>query len=184
MRLFVALDVPEAVRTAIESLIGELKTLDDSWKWVRAANLHVTLKFLGELAPDNLAKIVEALRTAPTAGPVALKFHGLGFFPNERRPRVLWAGMDAPQNLIGLAAAVEAALVNVGYPREERGFAPHLTLARSKQGTISPKLRDTIAKYSTEEFGTMDASTFHLIESRIKSSGPEYTTLESFPLTR
>ena len=110
MRLFVALDIAEAVRAAIESLIGELKPLDDSWKWVRAANLHVTLKFLGEVAPDNLAKIVEALRTAPTHGPVALKFHGLGFFPNERRPRVLWVGMDAPQSLMGLAAAVNAFL--------------------------------------------------------------------------
>ena len=75
MRLFVALDVPGAIRVAVESLIGELKPLDDPWKWVRAANLHVTLKFLGEVAPDKLAGIVAALRTTPTSGPVALKFH-------------------------------------------------------------------------------------------------------------
>ena len=184
MRLFVALDIPEAVRTAVESLIGELKPLDDSWKWVRAANLHVTLKFLGEVAPGKLAKTVEALRTAPTPGPVALNFRRLGFFPNERRPRVLWVGMDAPQSLIGLAAAVEAALAGVGFPREEREFAPHLTLARSKSATVSPKLREAIATLSARQFAMMDASTFHVVESRIKSAGPEYTTLESFPLTR
>jgi len=184
VRLFVSLDMPDAVRTAIKSLIGELKPLDDSWKWVRAENLHVTLKFLGEVAREKLPKIVEALRTAPSQGPVALKFHGLGFFPNERRPRVLWAGMDAPQSLIGFAAAVEAALTGVGFAREEREFAPHLTLARSKSATVSPTLREAIATLSARQFGMMDASTFHLVESRIKSAGPEYTTLESFPLTR
>ena len=184
MRLFVALDVPGAIRVAVESLIGELKPLDDPWKWVRAANLHVTLKFLGEVAPDKLAGIVAALRTTPTSGPVALKFHGLGFFPNERRPRVLWVGMDAPQSLIGLAAAVEAALAGVGFAREEREFTPHLTLARNKSATASPKLREAIATLSARQFGMMDASTFHLVESRMKSAGPEYTTLESFSLTR
>lgn len=184
MRLFVALEIPDAIRAAIESLIRELHPLDNSWKWVRAQNLHVTLKFLGEVAPGKLPEIIEALRRAPTAGPVALKFRGLGFFPNERRPRVLWVGMDAPQSLIGLAAGVEATLMNAGFPREEREFTPHLTLARNKQGTISPELRDAIASHSTREFGTMDASTFHLIESKIKSTGPEYTTLESIPLTR
>jgi len=184
VRLFVALDIPEAVRAAIESLIGELKPLDDSWKWVRAANLHVTLKFLGEVAPNKLAKIVEALRTAPTHGPVALKFQGLGFFPNERRPRVLWAGMDAPQSLVGLAAAVEDALAGTGFAREEREFRPHLTLARSKSATASPQLREAIAAIPARQFGRMDASTFHVVESRIKSAGPEYTTLESFPLAR
>jgi len=184
VRLFVALDIPEVVRVAVESLIGELKPLDDSWKWVRAVNLHVTLKFLGEVAPDKPAKIVEALRTAPTHGPVALKFHGLGFFPHERRPRVLWVGMDAPPSLMGLAAAVEAALAGVGFAREERDFTPHLTLARSKSATASPQLREAIAALPARQFGMRDASTFHLVESRIKSAGPEYTTLESFPLTR
>jgi len=184
VRLFVALDIPEVVRTAIETLIGELKPFDDSWKWVRAVNLHVTLKFLGEVAPDRLAKIVEALRTAPAHGPVALKFHGLGLFPNERKARVLWVGMDAPQSLAGLAAAVEAALAGIGFAPEEREFAPHLTLARIKNETTAPQLREAIAKLSTRQFATTEASAFHLIESRIKSTGPEYTTLESFPLTR
>jgi 2'-5' RNA ligase len=72
--------------------------------------------------------------------------------------------------------------VNAGFPREEREFTPHLTLARTKQGTISPRLRNAIEKHSTQEFGMTDASAFQLIESEIKSTGPEYTTLESFHL--
>src|SRR5204862_7163298 len=111
-------------------------------------------------------------------------FHGLGFFPNERRPRVLWVGMDAPQSLMGLAGAVGGALSSVGIAREEREFRPHLTLARSKSATASPQLREAIAAIPARQFGRMDASTFHLVESRIKSAGPEYTTLESFPLNR
>jgi len=92
--------------------------------------------------------------------------------------------MDAPQSLVGLAAAVEAALAGVGFAREEREFTPHLTLARSKGATASPKLREAIATRLARQFGMMDASTFHVVESRIKSAGPEYTTLESFSLAR
>jgi 2'-5' RNA ligase len=184
VRLFVALAVPEAVREAIELLIRELKPLDDSWKWLRTDNLHVTLKFMGEVAPDKLGGIVRALRSVAAAGAVVLKFYGVGFFPNERRPRVFWVGMNAPASLLGFVAGIEGALAGVGAPREECEFTPHLTLARSKQGTVSPKLRDAITKYASKQFGTMDASTFHLVESRLKSTGPEYTTLESFPLIR
>jgi len=184
VRLFVALAVPDAVRATIESLIGELKLLDDSWKWVRAENVHVTLKFLGEVAPENFPKIILTLRSVPYAGPVALKFQGLGFFPNEQRPRVLWVGMDGPQRVLDLAAGVAVALAGVGFPHESREFAPHLTLARSKLGTISQTLRDAVTKYTARQFGTVNALTFHLIESSLKSTGPEYTTLESFPLTR
>lgn len=184
MRLFVGLAVPNSVRSAIESLIHELKPLDDSWRWVRAENLHVTLKFLGEVTADKLPELIHALRNAPSSCSVSLNFQRLGFFPNERRPRVLWLGLDEAPGLIGLAATIENVMAGAGFPREEREFAPHLTLARSKLGTISQPLRDAATKYSARQFGTMGASTFHLIESKLKSTGPSYTTLESFPLTR
>jgi len=114
---------------------------------------------------------------------MTLRFHGLGFFPNERRPRVLWIGMAAPAELPRLASDIDAAFADIGFAREEREFSPHLTLARSKAGTISAELRDAITKNSARQLGTMDASTFHLVESRIKSAGPEYTTLESCSFT-
>jgi len=184
VRLFVALAVPDSVRAAIASLLRELKPLDRSWKFVPAENLHVTLNFLGEVAMEKLPNVVGALQSAATAGTVTLAFRGLGFFPNERRPRVLWVGMDDRPSLFALAAGVKAALAGAGLPHEEREFAPHLTLARNKTAGITPELRDAIAGCATRQLGTMNASTFHLIESKLESSGAEYTTLESFRLTR
>lgn len=181
MRLFVALQISEEIRAAIAALSRELKPLDDSWKWTRAENLHVTLKFLGEIPYDRLESVTEALRGVPGQWPIEVKFSGLGFFPNEGRPRVLWVGMKALRSLPALAAAIDVALAKVSVRKEEREFTPHLTLARSKSEEISSKLREAIAKYSAKELGMMNAAAFHLIESKLKSTGPEYTTLESFP---
>jgi 2'-5' RNA ligase len=181
VRLFVALEIPDNVRETIARLVGELKPLDNSWKWTRAENLHITLKFLGETPQEKMMKSVcEALRSVSCAWPIPVKFHGLGFFPKERRPRVLWIGMEAPPSLGALAAGIEEALTSVGVPREERAFTPHLTLARNKEGRISEKFQNALSSHATREFGTMNAMSFHLIESKLKSTGAEYTTLESF----
>lgn len=181
MRLFVALEISEEIRDAIAALVRELKPLDDSWKWTRVENLHVTLKFLGEIPFEKLEKFETSLRSVSCEWPIVVKFRNLGFFPNERRPRVLWAGMESARGLSSLAKAIEEALAKLGMAREEREFTPHLTLARSKEGKVSTRLRDALAKHSTSEFGEMNASAFHLIESKLKSAGAEYTTLESFP---
>ena len=180
MRLFVALQIPENIRATIAELIRELKPLDNSWKWTRAENLHVTLKFLGEIPPEKLKNISEALRGVGCNWPILVKFRSLGFFPNEKRPRVLWIGMDAPPSLPRAAAGIEAALASVGVPQEEHAFTPHLTLARNKGAKLSEKMRSALAKYPSTQFGEMNASAFHLVESKLKSTGAEYTTLESF----
>jgi len=180
VRLFVALEIPDGVRETIAQLIGELKLLDNSWKWTRAENLHVTLKFLGETPQEKLKSVCDALRSVSCELPIPVNFRGLGFFPNERRPRVLWIGMEAPLTLTALAASTEVALAGIGVPREEGAFTPHLTLARSKDGRLSEKMRTALAKYAFRQFGVMNASAFHLIESKLKSTGAEYTTLESF----
>ncbi len=181
MRLFIALQISDDVREAIAALIREWKPLDRSWKWSRSESLHVTLKFLGEIPENKLVRVAEALRAVPTDLPITLTFAGLGFFPHEGRPRVLWAGIEAPRSFPALAASIDEALARVGVLPEEKPFTPHLTLARSKAGKISPKLREAVAKYSAREFGVMRASAFHLVESKLKSTGAEYTTLQSFP---
>jgi 2'-5' RNA ligase len=180
VRLFVALEISEDVRKSIAELIGELKPLDSSWKWTRPENLHITLKFLGEIPEGSLKSIADVLHAVRTGLPIALTFRGMGFFPNEGRPRVLWTGINALQSLPSLAVSIDDALASIGVPREEKEFTPHLTLARSK-GKISPLLREVIAKYSTTEFGAVNASAFHLIESKLKPTGAEYTTIQSFP---
>jgi 2'-5' RNA ligase len=138
------------------------------------------LKFVGEVAEDKLPAIVEILRSVPAGFPIPMKFQSLGFFPSERRARVLWVGLDAQPPLTDLAAAIAESLTKIGSAREDRDFSPHLTLARSKDGTVSLKLREAIAKHSSSVFGEWNAMSFHLMESKLKSTGAEYTTLESF----
>jgi RNA 2',3'-cyclic 3'-phosphodiesterase len=180
VRLFVAIEIPSEIRKAFAAFLAELRAVAPAAKWVRAENLHVTLKFLGHTDPSNLEKIVEALRMIRNSHPVTLEFCGLGFFPNERRPRVFWAGMDAPPNLQPLAQAVDRGLHAIGFPLEERPFAPHLTLARFNPPGLPPALAAFAKQRGSRGFGSMTAREFHLIESKLNPSGAEYTTLQSF----
>jgi 2'-5' RNA ligase len=180
MRLFVALEIPAVVRESLAALIKFLRVVSPQTRWVRPENLHVTLKFIGEVPEAKLAAIREALAGVCSERPVALDFHGLGFFPNEKHPHVFWAGITASPNLKTLAADIDGATEKLGIPREQRPFSPHLTLARFEPPRLPEKLRAAILENAAREFGTLRTSQFHLIESKLKPSGAEYTTVESF----
>jgi 2'-5' RNA ligase len=181
VRLFAALEIPPEVRAEFAALIREFRKLAPQVKWVRAENLHLTLKFIGEAETAKLDAIRAALAEASSSHALELTVQGLGFFPDDKRPRVLWAGIRAPIGLAQLAVAVDASLASLGFAREQRPFAPHLTLARFA-GTRPPEpLLEAIQREATHAFGTWRATEFHLVESRLKSAGAEYTTLQSFP---
>jgi 2'-5' RNA ligase len=181
MRLFVALAIPAQLRENLASLIGELRSADPYPKWVHPDHLHLTLKFIGEVAPEKLAEIGEALAVVRTQQSVIAQFREIGFFPDARRPGVAWVGVQSRRILYFLAEEVNRVLAPLGIPREEKPFAPHLTIARFKETRLSPALRAEIAERNASNFGTLTASEFHLIESKRKSTGAEYTTLRSFP---
>jgi len=181
MRLFVALEIPSAVRENLAALLESLRVVSPQTRWVRPQNLHVTLKFMGEVPETKLAATCSALAGGRSDQPVTLDFRGLGFFPNEKRPRVFWAGIDASPNLKTLAADLERAMEKLGIPREQRPFSPHLTLARFEPPGLPEKLRSAIQENAAREFGSFRTNQYHLIESKLKPSGAEYTTFESFP---
>ena len=187
MRLFVALEIPSAVRDNFSGFLSEMRVLTEKLgerrvRWVRTENLHVTLKFIGEVAEAKLAAIRTALSTVPSVAPIDVRFRGLGFFPNENRPTVLWAGLDASPHLSTFAGDIDSALTTIGIAGEKRAFVPHLTLARLAAPLLHEKLRAAIQKNRERAFGSFQASEFHLIESKLKPSGAEYTSLASFPL--
>ena len=189
MRLFVALEIPAAVRDNLAALIADLRSLssrlaDKRPRWVRPENLHVTLKFIGEAAPDKLEGFRGVLSAVRSSAPVNLHFRGLGFFPDEIRPRVLWAGLQAAPNLPSLAGNLDRALEAQGVARDERTFAAHLTLARFEPPGLHEKLRAAIQQRGKHEFGSFQAREFQLIESKLKPSGAAYTTLATFPFTK
>jgi RNA 2',3'-cyclic 3'-phosphodiesterase len=181
MRLFVALEVPSTVRENLARLLKSLHAVSPQTRWVRPENLHVTLKFIGEVPETKLAPIRAALAHVNSDQPVMLDFRGLGFFPNEKHPRVFWAGIEASENLKTLAADIEKATEKLGMPREQRPFSPHLTLARFEPPQLPEKLRAAIQGKTGRDFGSLHTDQFHLIESKLKPSGAEYTTVESFP---
>jgi len=188
VRLFVALEIPAAVRDNLAAQIKELRDLpapraDKRLRWVRPENLHVTLKFIGEVEAAKLDGIRSALTAIGLHAPVELHLRGLGFFPDERDPRMLWVGLNASGNLPVLARAIDRALEGQGIARDERAFTPHLTLARFASRGLPEKPRAAIQDNSQREFGAFQAREFHLVQSQLKPSGAEYTTLASFPIT-
>ena len=180
MRLFVALDTPPEVREALRETMERLRPEARGAKWVKPEGMHITLKFIGHVNDEKADAIRAALRAVHSADPVDMRFRGLGFFPNERRPRVLWCGVKASANLAELAANVEQALAPLGIEREARAFAPHLTLARLGEGGDFAKLVRTVSELIAREFGSARETEFHLYESKLKPSGAEYRRVESY----
>jgi RNA 2',3'-cyclic 3'-phosphodiesterase len=182
MRLFVALDIPDDVRSAILAIVAKLRPACRNARWARIEGLHVTLKFIGEATSEKAAAIKAALASIPSRAPIPMNFRGLGFFPNARRPRVLWAGIEAGTDLAALAGAVETAFAALGIPREERAFSPHLTLARFDTPRGLDALHAAVEKAGLLEFGAATAKEFHLYQSVLKPGGAEYTRLAIFSL--
>jgi RNA 2',3'-cyclic 3'-phosphodiesterase len=180
VRLFIGIQIPQTIRSAFASLLKDFRAIAPQVKWVRAENLHVTLKFLGDTELAKLSALQNALSAVRSGEPVHLEFRGLGFFPNEKRPRVFWGGTQASANLKSLATDIDQAVHPLGFPLEDRPFTPHLTLARFPQPGIPPKLLQAIQENSARSFGSLHAEEFHLIESNLKPTGAEYTTLQSF----
>jgi RNA 2',3'-cyclic 3'-phosphodiesterase len=184
VRLFVALDVPDAVRAALSELSERLKKTCPNARWVRLEGVHVTLKFIGEVPAEQAEDIRRALGELPSFSPTEVRFAGLGFFPSARRPRVLWAGVEAGPQLAALAAAIEMKLEALGIAPEKRPFHPHLTLARFETPQRTQALRTAIEAQGTPEFGRETFGEFHLYQSVLKRSGAEYTRLVTYPFVR
>ncbi|MGH9679549.1 MAG: RNA 2',3'-cyclic phosphodiesterase [Candidatus Acidiferrales bacterium] len=180
MRLFVALDIPEDVRQAISAFAAKLRPTCKHARWARIEGAHVTLKFIGEAPAEKAEPIEAALTNVPFLSAFELVYRGAGFFPNERRPRVFWAGIEAGPELSVLAAAVEASLEPLGIAREPREFSPHLTLARFDSPDNLEGLRAAVAAAGPLEFGSGTANEFHLYQSALKRGGAEYTRLATF----
>jgi 2'-5' RNA ligase len=180
MRLFIAMDIPEDVRSSLAAVTAKLRPACRNARWVRIEGLHVTLKFIGETPAKKAEMTKAALASITPRAPIPITFRGLGFFPDERRPRVLWAGTKAGPELAALAGAIETALEPLGIPREVREFSPHLTLARLESPRVLEAFQDSVRKVGRLAFGRAIAEEFHLYQSVLKPGGAEYTRLATF----
>jgi 2'-5' RNA ligase len=188
VRTFIAIELDPDVRTQVSKLQSRLK--DDVppgfVRWVRPEGIHLTLKFLGDTPADKLDEIARALQTASAShAPFSLHIAGIGCFPNPRRPRVIWLGVDEPGGTLErLYKAVERALTPLGHPPERRPFSPHLTLGRVKRGHSATDL-EALGEYVTRakvSIGQMEVTFVHLIRSDLRPTGAIYTSLAKAPL--
>jgi RNA 2',3'-cyclic 3'-phosphodiesterase len=184
VRLFVALDLREEVRQAVREMIERLKPKAPGARWVRPEGMHITLKFIGHIDAAKLDAIQNALSKVYSPNAVELQFRGVGFFPNDRRPRVVWCGINASPNLARIAEVIEAGLEPIGIAREERAFSPHLTLARFNEPGRADELARAADELAERVFGSACETEFHLFESTTKPTGAVYKKLASFPFVK
>ncbi len=182
IRLFVALELPASVRAALGDIAARLRpSAGPNVRWTDPKGIHLTLKFIGELPAAQLERVRGALASVRGAQPIEAAFRGLGWFPNARRPRVFWAGVEAGAQLPALAASVESALEPLGIPREPREFHPHLTLARIKSDGGLEGLKREAERLGAPEFGRAAYTEFDLMQSTLNPKGAIYTRIERFP---
>ena len=174
MRLFAAVPVSEPAREQILKLLGKLREAGWPVRWVHDEGLHMSLKFFGEVAPERLDVIAEALRfAAHGADALALELGELGAFPSRNRPRVLWVGVQAPAALELLQDRIERGCEAIGFPPEGAPFQPHITLGRLREGQRLPPggLDDHAEGF---EQVTFVAQQLVLYESVLTTGGPRY----------
>lgn len=194
MRLFIALDIEEEIRQRIGRFLDGIREFAPEARWVRPESLHVTLKFVGERAEEDVLRIRQALSSV--AGPtVEITLRGYGFFPSAKLMRVFWLGVEAGPELAALAIRIDRAMADIGIPEEEHAYTPHLTLARGGSGSGNPRretrdrrstgfrrLQEKLAGLPVPDFGRMTARAFFLYESQLLRGGARYTKLAAFNL--
>lgn len=186
IRAFIAIDIPNDVRVAIEKAQAHLKQAPLSVKisWTKVANLHLTLQFLGgiqEAAIEKLKPVLQA--TVAQQQPFDVSVRGAGAFPDEKRPRVVWIGCeDDAGRLSALAGAVQEAVRPLGFVPPEHEFSAHLTLGRIKSPRPDAALTRAIDSLKDMTFGTLRVEAIHLFESQLHPEGSIYTKLSSHVL--
>ena len=150
MRIFIALELPGAIKKAVSVIQNEFKTSSARVRWLREEALHLTLSFLGAVPDVKLSEIKTGMVAAARGiGPLKLSIKTIGVFPNEKRPRVVWLGVQSPDDrLIRLQERVEQAMALVGFPPEKRGFRPHLTIGRVKSSYGTDSLMAAIDRHA------------------------------------
>ena len=195
MRIFVALDIDNAIRARIQRFMEGVRGFAPDARWVRPESLHVTLKFIGEKPGESVEAIKKSL-VAVQAVSFEFTIRGWGFFPTLKSARVFWIGIESGEQLAKLAEAVDEATSAVGIAKEDHRFSPHLTLARGGERSGAPGwrkgdgrnknfqlLQEKLAALPAPEFGTMTAREFFLYDSQLMHGGARYTKIARFALT-
>jgi 2'-5' RNA ligase len=189
IRAFIAIELPLEIHSQLENVVKRLKAARAvSVRWVASGNIHLTLKFLGDTEPANLKQLSVLLsEVASRYNPMTLVINGLGAFPNNKRPRVIWIGVEIPTQMKDLHWDIEGAAERIGCPPEGRDFSPHLTLGRVQKNATrenTENISAALAAITVGELGRFQSTGFTLFRSDLRPSGSIYTPLEYFQFTQ
>jgi len=175
--------VSDEVEAALARFVDEVRAPDDGIAWVRRDKLHVTLKFLGAAIDSaRLPALEQSLaRIAGDTSPLRVRTGGIGAFPDLRRPRVLWTGLECDA-LLQLAAHIESAAVDAGFDRADQPWAPHLTIGRVRDPRKLVRVRARLESATHREFGESCITEVSIYRSHLSSNGSTYESLAVFPL--
>ncbi len=184
LRLFLAIDIPNAVRETIAEVQNDFKSLNLDARWVEPANFHLTLKFLGSTRPQTIPEIETQMQEiTPRFAPPTVTLGLPGVFPNPNRPRVLWLSVqDSQGTLISLMQAIDTRMIPLGFPGEKKQAIPHLTLARFKSARDNRKLKQKLRAGPAVATVPFTVDSVKLMQSELTPEGPNYTVIGDFPL--
>lgn len=187
-RAFIAVDLsPEVLERLAQVMDGLRQEIGEgAVRWVPVENMHLTLKFLGDVSMSNMGRLKEIIRTSAAGCPVfALSVGGLGAFPSALRARVVWAGVEGPPDLMSLQRTIDVETDRLGYASENRDFKPHLTLGRVGRNA-GPKDLQKIGQVLKEKkvgfLGVTQVTEVHLFRSDLQANGAVYSRMYSVPL--
>ncbi len=184
IRTFVALELPGSIKNRAVRMQGVLAQSVSDTKWVEAENMHITLKFLGEVLERDLYHVCRiAQRVARQHEPFELEVKGVGAFPHARRPRVLWAGVGAGNAaLCALQEMLDREYAEAGWASEGRRFQPHVTLGRVRRPRANTELEGVFRRYEDWKAGRMEVDELVVLSSELTKQGPVYAVLARAPL--
>ncbi len=188
LRTFIAITLPEEIHQRLDHVSSQLKRHLEGKpvRWVPSGNVHLTLKFLGDVSLSNIDMLTKMMSNELNGQRAfEISIGGLGAYPNARRPRVLWVGVEAPGELDTLHRCIESQVTRLGYAAEKRPFSAHLTLGRVSRNASAQEVRSIsqIVQNETVSFlGVARVQEVHLFRSELKSTGAKYTSLFSAPL--
>ena len=184
IRCFIAIEIPEPIQNRLVRIQEMLRKQIQKASWVKPGNIHLTLKFLGDIAPDDLGSIGRALEAATNGHhSFSLQIGGVGAFPALARPRVIWVGVKAgSERVSSLAQDINSALNNRGFAVDTKKFNPHLTIGRLKEKVNLSRYANEYRQYDRINGAEMTVNTISLIQSQLHSKGAIYSTLQSYSL--
>ena len=185
IRSFIAIPLATDIRQAAVKLLERLRQPNDGIKWVPTDNLHLTLKFLGEVDNTEVPRVCDVIRqVTATLPPFEISFAGTGGFPQLERPRILFVGVNDPGSLVAMVSGLESALAELGFKPEPRDYRPHLTIGRTRGGSrrADASVVERLRQEQDLQLGTMTADCVQLFASFLDKGGPTYQVMDTVEL--